>query len=155
MSGVLVWLLVLMLGGVLAWQMARWRVHRYLWALLTADGAQFQRDPLGVAEAVDRMTQEGYAEDFRADAGGLRDGRGTLHSVEDLRIDRFYRFGEESDPGDETMVLALRDYRTGVRGTYVVSYGTQQPPEDTAVIEKLRLAHGGDHPFVLLSATLF
>ena len=91
-----------------------------------------------VAEAVNRLSAAGYADDFRAESGGLRAVRaGCVHPPETLRIDEVVRFEGCTDPDDEAIVFALRCTVHGTKGTYTTSYGTNITPADAERVRRL------------------
>jgi len=84
---------------------------------------------------IERLADEGFREQFRAEPPGLRaleDGR--LFEPEELVTERILRFEGTSDPEDESVVFALSS-RDGVRGTLVAAFG---PGADPAVAEVVR-----------------
>jgi hypothetical protein len=91
-----------------------------------------------VAEALERLGDEGYTEMFRAEAGGFGvAGSGCVHEPEAFRVERIFRFEGVSDPDDETIVFGLRCERHGVRGTWAPSYGPQMDPIDAEMARRL------------------
>ena len=54
-----------------------------------------------------------------------------------MTIDRTLRFEGQSDPDDEVILFALSE-PGGRKGVYSAPYGPSMPPEDAAVIAKLR-----------------
>ena len=95
--------------------------------------------PNTVAEAVDALRREGYTADFELVDGELHsDGGNAPCPIEDVIVDRFYRFEGPSDPGDEMIVFALRDSRTGARGSLAAAYGPAADPALTAHLGTLR-----------------
>ncbi len=55
----------------------------------------------------------------------------------DVEIDHILRFEGDSDPGDMTIVFALRA-PSGEKGVYSAPFGAHMPAEDADVIAKLR-----------------
>lgn len=91
-----------------------------------------------VSEVVDRLTKAGYAEQFRAQAGGLFAlGEGTLHAPENLVVEETERFEGTTDPGDEAIVFGLRCVEHGTRGTYTLTYGPNVDPLDAEMMGRL------------------
>lgn len=91
-----------------------------------------------MADVVDRLTQAGYVETFRAEAGGLRGAKkNLLHRPDELEIDKIERFEGISNPEDETIVLALSCKTHGCKGTYVGPYGKDMPSVDASQIRKI------------------
>lgn len=91
-----------------------------------------------LADVLDRLTRAGYVEQFRGESGGVRGlQRGQLHPPQELEIEGIERFEGTSDPGDETLVLALYCRVHGCRGTYVVPFGKDMPSIDANLIRKI------------------
>jgi hypothetical protein len=91
-----------------------------------------------MVDVLDRLAREGYDDQFRGEAAGIRGGKtGLLHQPQELRIERSERFEGISDPADETLVLALRCTAHGCRGTYVVPYGKDMPSTDATLIDRI------------------
>jgi len=91
-----------------------------------------------LSQAVERLTAAGYADDFRAEHGGLRAmGTGCIHEPETLVIEKVLRFEGPSDPADESILFALHCSTHDVRGTYVVAYGPAMDPLDADMVRRL------------------
>ncbi len=91
-----------------------------------------------LAGTVSDLAHRGYAVDFRAEECGLRDvGSGKLYAPEALTIEEVFRFEGVTDPGGEAAVFALRNEKSGVRGTYVVAYGPGMDPLDADMVHRL------------------
>jgi hypothetical protein len=91
-----------------------------------------------LSQALARLAHAGYGEDFRAEPGGLRAvGSGCLHEPESLVIEEVSRFEGESDPGDESILFALRCEAHGARGTYAVAYGPAMDFLDAEMARRL------------------
>ncbi len=91
-----------------------------------------------LSQAVDRLTADGYTDDFRAEPGGLRAiVADVLYRPESLDIEEIVRFEGITDPADEAIVLALRSEKDGIKGTYAVAYGPGMGPLDAEMIRRL------------------
>lgn len=92
-----------------------------------------------IAQAVNRLSAAGYADDFRAEAEGLRAVRaGCVHAPETLSVDEVVRFEGMTDPDDEAIVFALRCTPHGTKGTYTTSYGAKMTPSDAEMVRRLQ-----------------
>ena len=92
-----------------------------------------------LSEALRRLSVAGYADDFRAESGGLRSrSRQTVHPPEAFRVDEIVRFEGESDPDEESAVFALTLPAEGTRGTYTVTYGPMMDPLDAEMVGRFR-----------------
>lgn len=95
--------------------------------------------PETLSEAVERLSRDGYAHDFRAEEGGLRDlESGELFEPDALRVDEVVRFEGATNPDDESVVFALSTPDGAVRGTYAVAYGPGMDPADVAFVRRLQ-----------------
>ena len=91
-----------------------------------------------LSQAIERLTAAGYREDFRAERNGLRAvGTDCIHEPEAMLIEEAVRFEGASDPGDESILFALRCATHDVRGTYVVAYGPAMDPADAKMVRRL------------------
>jgi hypothetical protein len=103
-----------------------------------ADQAFVPRESERLACAVDRLTAAGYTHELHADARGLRDTTtGRAVAPEDLVVDEIVRVEGLSDPGDESIVLALHDVQGTLRGTFATAFGTDAPEADADVLRRL------------------
>jgi hypothetical protein len=92
-----------------------------------------------VQVAIERLREQGFTDSFQAEEGGLRAlEAGRLVAPEQLVVEDVSRFEGSSDPGDESIVFALRDRETEVRGTWVVSYGSHLDPVNAMCLERLQ-----------------
>jgi hypothetical protein len=86
--------------------------------------------PSTVTEAVERLSEEGYADDLRLHAGELGcSACGTEHPTDLVLVDRVFRFEGPSDPADEAIVLGLRCPACGARGSLVSAFGPDADPD--------------------------
>jgi len=91
---------------------------------------------------VERMRQlkdRGWVEQLAVEDGGLRcDSCACWAAPEGVEVDEVYRFEGTSDPGDESILLAI-SMPCGHRGTLPASYGRDTPPEVGDVLTRLPL----------------
>jgi hypothetical protein len=92
-----------------------------------------------VSDVIRRLQAEGYTGNWFANtAHELEcDETGEVVDPREVQIDHIVRFEGESDPGDESIVFALRT-PSGARGVYSAPYGAATPPEDVEVIGLLQ-----------------
>lgn len=92
-----------------------------------------------VARAVDKLSSEGYPEQFRAEVEGLRAVHGGTFSPDDVVVEKMARFEGISDPDDECVVFGLRA-PDGTRGTWTVTYGPEGKDEiEQEVLRRLKM----------------
>jgi len=102
--------------------------------------------------AVDRLERAGFRESFRVREDKLFSlDRQRLYDPEELIVREIVRFEGESDPGDSTVLFALRSRDGSMRGTFVAGYGTAADPESATVVSRLKAVHdaetrGLEHP---------
>jgi hypothetical protein len=91
-----------------------------------------------LSEAIGRLEAAGYREGFRATREGLRAlAAGRSYAPESLAVDEVLRFEGPTDPGDESVLFALRG-PDGVRGTWAIAYGPGTDPVDAEIARRLK-----------------
>lgn len=95
--------------------------------------------------AVDRLGRAGFQESFQVRERKLYslDGR-RLYEPGELIVGEIVRFEGESDPGDSTVLFALRSRDGSMRGTFVAGYGAAADPESAHVVSRLRAGHDAE-----------
>lgn len=92
-----------------------------------------------LAIAVDALTARGYRGDLRAGEGVLRDPVSRVSfSTDKLIVDEMLRFDADSDPADQSILLAISTLSGAPFGTYVVSFGHRVSSIDADVLSSLR-----------------
>lgn len=91
-----------------------------------------------LSEAIERLRKAGYDADFvPTEDGRLRcPACGTSHEPGTMTIDEQLRFEGESDPADESLLVALT-CDCGAKGLYSTMFGPEISPEDGAVVRAL------------------
>jgi len=93
-----------------------------------------------VADATRRLQADGYTGNWYATAERMLHCDETGAAVIDpttVEIDHILRFEGQSDPGDSSILFALRT-TSGARGLYSAPFGAQMPQEDADVIALLQ-----------------
>jgi hypothetical protein len=88
--------------------------------------------------ALARLAAAGFRDSFRAQGDALYAidaGRGFPPEL--LAVAELVRFEGDSDPQDELVLFALRSEDGGVRGTWLVSYGSGADAESVALLRRL------------------
>jgi hypothetical protein len=86
--------------------------------------------PETVTEAVQLLEAAGYGSEFFVDDHGFNCRSCNLvHAPDRLVIDRTFRFEGTSDPGDETIVIAVRCPACSASGIIVSAYGPDAEPQ--------------------------
>ncbi len=92
-----------------------------------------------LSQAIDRLTAQGYTDEFRAEPDGMRAiVAGVLYRPELLVVEEVARFEGISDPADEAIVLALHCREDGIKGTYTVPFGPGMGALDAEMMHRLR-----------------
>jgi hypothetical protein len=101
-------------------------------------------DGCTIAEALARLEADGYRGQFAARPGGTVFCVSCRHELpaDEVPVDRLYRTEGVSDPDDETAIAALTCPRCGARGTAVLTYGPEAPPDDAEVLRLFIDARG-------------
>jgi hypothetical protein len=89
-------------------------------------------------DATDRLRANGFEVDFSATIRGtLRCAAcGIEHDPESMRIVEVVRYEGVSDPGDETVLFALR-CMGGSEGLYSAAFGPTTAEADVAALQRL------------------
>jgi hypothetical protein len=96
-----------------------------------------------VSDAINRLCQAGYTDDYRAEPNGLRAvNAGCVHAPEALTVDHVMRFEGPTDPDEEAIVFALGCRPHGIKGTYATSYGPKMSPLDAEMVPRLSAVRG-------------
>ena len=107
--------------------------------LILQKGVHMQ-EPETLSVAIEKLNKKGYTEDFQA-KNNLLYGIKHRQSFEPgaLIVDEIVRFEGETDLQDESAIFALRDSTSGIRGTYVIAYGTDMDEADMDIVKKLKV----------------
>jgi hypothetical protein len=91
-----------------------------------------------VSEALNSLNKRGYTIDFNMQSDSVYcKAFGKSFKPEDFEIVEFYRFEGNTDPGDETIVFALRT-KSGHQGVLVDAYGLYSDPLSAEMVQKLK-----------------
>ena len=78
-----------------------------------------------LVEAHQDLLRKGYDRNYNVlSAEKMADDKGHTYSANQLSIDEFFRFEGESDPGDNSIIYAVKA-NDGSKGTLVDTYGAQ------------------------------
>ena len=92
-----------------------------------------------VTEALSQLRQQGFTRDYNLKSDHLKCQQDALElHPADFDIVDVYRFEGMTDPGDETVVYAIRETGTGQRGTLVDAYGPYADALSSEMARKLR-----------------
>jgi len=91
-----------------------------------------------LSEVIRILKDRGYTEDFNlleVKESYIKNGEPV--NIEDLVIDKIYRFSGSNDVGDEAILYAMRNVKDGAKGVFVNGYGLYVDEEATAIISKI------------------
>jgi hypothetical protein len=92
-----------------------------------------------LSDAIRQLQADGYDGNWFANADHALECNesGAVIDAADVQIDHILRFEGESDPGDMSILFALRT-PSGAKGIYSAPFGADMPPEDADVIARLQ-----------------
>lgn len=91
-----------------------------------------------VSEALNSLNKRGYTIDFNMQSDSVYcKALGISFRPEDFEIVEFYRFEGNTDPGDESIVYALKT-KSGHQGVLVDAYGPYSDPLTAEMVQKLK-----------------
>ena len=101
-------------------------------------------------DAIERLRDMGFTEDFSAVAGGLKVAQtGDVVTPEDAHIRHIHRFEGTTDISDEAIVYGI-ETSDGRRGVLIDAYGPYASPELAAIIDRMpnerEVPKAGDRP---------
>mgnify|MGYP001024581851 FL=1 len=91
-----------------------------------------------LTEVLEVLKGRGYTEDFNLlVVKDMHDKDGGKVKIEDLIIDRVYRFASQNDVSDEAVLYAIRNRKDGSKGVFVNGYGIYTDEEATAILDQI------------------
>ncbi|MCR6640080.1 MAG: hypothetical protein NVV82_14105 [Sporocytophaga sp.] len=91
-----------------------------------------------LTEVIEVLRSRGYVEDFNLFEVGLSYKKsGEQINLNDIVIDKTYRFTGQNDLEDEAVLYAMRNTKDGVKGIFVNGYGTYSDKEADEIIGKI------------------
>lgn len=91
-----------------------------------------------LSEALNSLNKRGYTIDFNMQSDSVYcKALGESFSSEEFEIVEFYRFEGNTDPGDESIVYALKT-KSGHKGVLVDAYGLYSDPLTAEMVQKLK-----------------
>lgn len=91
-----------------------------------------------VSEAINNLNKRGYTIDFNMQSDSVYcKALSRSFKPEDFEIIEFYRFDGNTDPGDESIVYALRT-TSGHQGVLVDAYGLYSDALTSEMVQKLK-----------------
>ncbi len=92
-----------------------------------------------LTQAIDALKKQGYTEDFNLKQNWIecRNGEYQLFPS-DFKIDKSFRFDEDEDPSDQSVLYAISSEKDAVKGLLVNGYGIYSEPIANEMLAKLR-----------------
>lgn len=91
-----------------------------------------------ISQAVGRLSEQGYTDQCRAEAGGVRFLEdGALYSPEDIVVEEVVRLEGTSSPDEESVVFAISSPAGGQRGTLCIAFGSGMDETDSEMVNRL------------------
>jgi hypothetical protein len=92
-----------------------------------------------LSDAIRRLQSEGYTGNWFANSNHELecDESGEVLDPVEVQIDHILRFEGQSDPGDMTILFALRT-PSGAKGLYAPPFNAETPAEDADVISRMQ-----------------
>jgi hypothetical protein len=92
-----------------------------------------------LTEALTALRKQGYTEDFnlKEDCLDCRDGNIRIFHDE-FQIDKTFRFEENTDPADESVLYAISSDKYHVKGVLVNAYGVYSDSLADEMMAKLK-----------------
>ena len=93
-----------------------------------------------LSETMNDLRKEGYTEDFNLlqDCLECRNRQFKVFANE-FKVDKYYRFEGQSDPGDSAILYAISSDRYNLKGVLVNAYGIYSEPLTDEMLEKMQV----------------
>lgn len=88
-------------------------------------------------DAIKGLRNEGYTEDFNIKFNVLECGDYCLR-CDEFEIDKSYRFDNDTDPADQSVIYAISSSDNKIKGILINSYGLYSEDITDEMIEKLK-----------------
>ncbi len=89
-------------------------------------------------EAINSLRKEGYVEDFNLQQAFIEHKNGNLKIFHnEFIIDKYFRFDENSDPDNQSIIYAISLEKYQVKGTLVNAYGLHSESLTNEMLDKL------------------
>lgn len=91
-----------------------------------------------LTEVIEILRTRGYTEDFNLLEENIsyKKGGEQVH-LDDIVIDKIYRFTGQNDLEDEAILYAMRNTKDGAKGVFVDGYGTYTDSGANSIIQKI------------------
>ncbi len=90
-----------------------------------------------LTEATNKLKDRGYTRSFEVnEKGNLQDEKGNRFFATQVQLEEFHRFEGMSDPGDTSIVYALKT-DSGVKGIIIDAYGADASKRTADFLNKI------------------
>ena len=94
-----------------------------------------------LASCLNKLTLDGYTEDFKAGERGLLGlQHEKIYEPGQVQVKDFFRFEGASDPADNSILYAI-ETDDGIKGTLVDAYGPYSDPKVNSFMEEVEHLH--------------
>lgn len=93
-----------------------------------------------MVEALNGLKKQGYVEDFNLKEDCIEcrsNGFKMFHN--EFEVDKFFRFDNDTDPADQSILYAISSPKNELKGVLVNSYGIYSDPVADEMMEKLKI----------------
>ena len=93
-----------------------------------------------LSEAITDLKAKGYTEDFNLKENQIQCSNGTYKIfADDFHVDSFFRFEDNTDPDDQSILYALSSKKYKIKGLLVNAYGIYSDNIADEIMNKLKL----------------
>ncbi|MHC8949333.1 phosphoribosylpyrophosphate synthetase [Sphingobacterium hungaricum] len=92
-----------------------------------------------LVDGINGLKKEGYIEDFNLKQNCIECRNGEYKIFHDeFQIDKFFRFDDDTDPGNEAILYAVSSDKYDLKGVLVNAYGIYSEDITNEMLEKLK-----------------
>jgi hypothetical protein len=93
-----------------------------------------------LSDTMNQLRKEGYTEDFNLKQNCLECRNGEFRIfADDFKVDKYFRFEGQTDPGDEAILYAISSDKHHLKGVMVNAYGIYSEPVTDDLLRKLEM----------------
>ena len=97
-----------------------------------------------LVDALNTLKEKGYTYDFNMPNNALHSSQGDITlSPKDFEIVKVYRFEGMSDPGDNSILYAIKSAKHNIKGTFINGYGVYSDDISEELLKKLNTPNPG------------
>ena len=92
-----------------------------------------------LTEGINALRKQGYTEDFNLNHNSLEvltRGHEVYH--DEFKVDKFFRFEDNTDPDDQSILYAISSEKYSLKGILVNSYGIYSESFSNEMMNKLK-----------------